>query len=243
MQLWSPPSASSTKSSSPGEMSFWATLFGTPTKDTATTTTTTTTTSNIALLEACSQGDLAACQTLVHAHDARIAAAVDPQSGCTPLHLVTAHGHLELLEWLLAWTAFQANLPSSSGGEGTGDGSLVAIQEVPEEEDDPIDDDDEVAPFVAPSVLHLLQASDTAGNTPLHYASANGRVDMIRTIARVVGSSTNTRAVACAAWQDLLAQQNVHGLTPADWARHKHLAHVAKALENAMNRPGRSTTT
>ena len=243
MQWWSfssyPSSpASSTKSHPPGsETSFWDTRFGTPTTNKDTTATTTTATTNAALLAASRQNDLTACQTLVHVHGARIAAAVEPQTGCTPLHLVTANGHLELLEWLLAWTALQANLSSSSSPSGGG--SLMAIQEDPEEEDEDPMEDDVAAPLVAPSVLHLLQASDTLGNTPLHYASANGRVDMIRKIAKVIGSSMTTRTAACAAWQNLLALRNVNGRTPADWARHNRQAFVAVALENAMTRTER----
>jgi ankyrin repeat protein len=34
-----------------------------------------------------------------------------------------------------------------------------------------------------PTVLHLVQAVDSMGNTPLHYASANGYVDIIRVMA------------------------------------------------------------
>lgn len=246
-----------------GEKSLWATVLAAATATTSGAAKQQkqlimldTTTANAALLQACHKGALAEAQTLVHVHGARIHAAMNPETGSTPLHVAAAQGDLALLQWLLEWTAVQASMSSSSSmkfgmNRGSSDGRLLSIHEEEEEEDneeeeddgdyqDPInsddDDNDGASPLIAPSVMHLLQATDVLGNTPLHYVCGNGRVDMIRIVAKAVASTTSTPSVACALWNDLLSQQNRNGRTPADWARRKNQAHVAVALEKAMTR-------
>ena len=166
------------------------------------------------LLAACRQGSLPDAQRQVHVYGAAVDA-VDPETGTTPLHAAVAEGHLAIATWLLEWTALMQ--------------STLTDAPIEEEGDDHADG----TPLIGrASVIDLLRATDLSGNTPLHYACVNGDAAMVRAMAAAL-QATSPRAFR-AAWTDLLDQRNHMQRTPAEWARAKNKAHMARVVENLV---------
>ena len=154
-----------------------------------------------------------------------------------------------MVQWLLEWTELMSHHPPSqsmSQSLSTSSNRRRYNEFDDDVDDDGVDEDDgwggggggvDDAPLLAPTVLDLLLAMDSRGNTPLHYACSNGRVDIVRALAKAVAIESSS------GWKELMEARNENGRTPADWARAKRKAYAAREAESWLHRRPKTTMT
>ncbi|EWC47468.1 hypothetical protein DRE_00436 [Drechslerella stenobrocha 248] len=104
------------------------------------------------------------------------AAAVDPYSGNTCLHMAAANNHVDVVNWILSLE--QPPLVSSGGPQAAlPDSTLTAAATGSAAAS--------MLPTTAPSLyLHtLLNYPNSNGNTPLHWACLNGHIEVVKALA------------------------------------------------------------
>ena len=196
--------------------------------------------SDAQLIDACTTGDLSRVQILVHCHGIRVTAR-DASRQVTPLHMACAEGHAAIVAWIVEWTRLMLEYHETSNEhEDTSYNEAIPQNNTDSYDDDDCDDDDNFGggilhtndPLLAPSVTYLLQATDSAGNTPLHYACVNGHVPIVRMLAKAMVHDVE-------GWRHVYFAQNHHGRTPLEWAQKTHKHAIVKELQRWKPPPER----